>query len=127
MTSDNETTVGLTKETHAVLQQLKNEGVFKEMVDGYRLGISLAIAMGNIASEDIKTTTIWNVGSLDPDDRIRNVIVELFPEATGRPYAFAERLAEWGVAELGQLYENNNLKFGNLIETIIKPQDGYSG
>jgi hypothetical protein len=121
MASDDETTVGLTKETHAVLQQLKNEGIFKEMMDGYRLGISLAIAMDNIAPQDIKTTTIWNVGSLDPDDKIKNVIVELFPEAADRPYAFAERLAEWGVAELGQLYQNNNLKFGNLMEKILNP------
>ena len=30
-------TVGLTEETHAILQSLKADGVFNEMQDGYRL------------------------------------------------------------------------------------------
>lgn len=121
MASDSDKTVGLTKETHAVLQQLKEDGIFKDMLDGYRFGIGFAITTGNIAPEDIKTTTIWNVGSFDPDNRIHNVILELFPEAKNRPYTFAERLAEWGVSELGQLHINNNLKFGSLLEKLLEP------
>jgi hypothetical protein len=79
MSADNEmaeglTTVGLTNESHEILKQLKKDGIFKEMVDGYRFGIALAIAYGNIAPEDIKTNTIFNIGTLDPDDKIQMLL-----------------------------------------------------
>ena len=108
-------TVGLTDETHRMLQQLKKDGVFNEMRDGYRLGIALAIANGFIASEDIRTGTVLNAGSLDPDNTIRDVITEMYPDAAGRPYAYAERLAEAGVAEMGRLHRAGEVRFGDLL------------
>lgn len=62
--SEDTLTVGLTGETHRMLQQLKEDGVFNEMKDAYRLGIALAISNGIIAPEGIKTGTVLNVGSL---------------------------------------------------------------
>jgi len=118
MPSENETTVGLTKASHEILKTLKDEGYFEEMRDGYRLGISIAIAMGRIASEEIKTSTIFNVGSLDPNDLIKTLILNLYPEAADQPYRYAERLAEWGVSEMARLYENQNLKFSILFEQV---------
>lgn len=99
-----------------MLQQLKKDKVFDEMSDGYRLGIALAIARGGLAApEDIKTGTILNVGSLDPDGSIRDLVTELYPEHAHRPYAYAERLAEAGVAEMGRLHQVNQLRFGELF------------
>lgn len=109
-------TVGLTESTHAVLRRLKEEGVFNEMRDAYRFGIALAIAKGQIAPEDIKVGTILNVGSLDPDGLIQDIVIELYSDAESRPYRYVERLAEWGVAELGRLYENYALRFTDLLE-----------
>lgn len=109
-------TVGLTEQTHRMLQQLKKDGVFAEMRDGYLLGIALAISDGIIAPEDIKTGTVFNVGSLDPDNTLRDVITELYPEAAGRPYAYAERLAEAGVAEIGRLHRAGEVRFGELFD-----------
>ncbi len=120
MPSENETTVGFTAESHEILKQLKQEGVFNEMVDGYRFGIALAIAYGNIAPEDIKTNTFLNIGSLDPDDKLKKVIIEFFPEAAEKPYSYAERLAEWGVSEMGKLKASGELKFSEIFEKIQK-------
>lgn len=111
-------TVGLTKETHELLQKLQAEGIFDEMRDGYRLGIALAIARGGIAAEDQAMRTFVNVGTLDPDGAIRDMITELYPEAAGKPYAIAERLAEYGVSQLGPLYESGQLQFGQLLNTV---------
>lgn len=109
--------VGLTEETHALLQKLQAEGVFDEMRDGYRLGIALAIARGGIAAEVQSQShrNVLNIGSLDPDGAIRDMINELYPEAAGKPYAIAERLAEYGVSQLGPLYESGQLQFGQLL------------
>jgi hypothetical protein len=125
MSAENEmeeglTTVGLTNESHEILKQLKRDGIFKEMVDGYRFGIALAIAYGNIASEDIKTNTIFNIGTLDPDDKLQKIIIEFFPDATEKPYTYAERLAEWGVSEMGKLTESGELKFTDIFDKVQK-------
>jgi hypothetical protein len=120
MAAENETTVGLTSESHNALKLLKKNGVFKEMVDGYRFGIALAIAYGNIAPEDIKTNTIFNIGSLDPDDKLKKIIIEFFPEAVENTYTYAERLAEWGVSEMGKLTESGELKFSDIFDKVQK-------
>lgn len=109
-------TVGLTDETHRMLRQLKDDGVFNEMRDGYRLGIALAIADGIIAPEGTKMGTFLNVGSLDPDNTLRDVITEMYPEAADRPYAYAERLAEAGVAEIGRLHRSGEVRFGEVFD-----------
>lgn len=58
---------------------------------------------------------MFNVGSLDPDGLLRELITELYPEQAGRPYAFAERLAEYGVGEMGRLHEAGQLRFRELL------------
>lgn len=109
-------TVGLTDETHKMLKQLSDDGVFSEMRDGYRLGIAVAISNSIIAPEDLKVRTVLNAGSLDRDNSIRDVIIELYPEANSRPYAYAERLAEAGVAEMGRLHRAGEIRFGELFD-----------
>ena len=118
MTSD-AVTVGLTTEAHYDLQRLKDAGIFGEMLDGYRFAIGLAIRRGLIAPEDLKASTIFNVGSLDRDGLVKDVVVTLFHEAAARPYAFAERLAEAGVKELIQLYDSGQLRFADLFGSTI--------
>jgi len=112
---DDTVTVGLTAESHSNLQRLKDEGVFAEMLDAYRFCIALAIKRGLLAPEDIKTSTIFNVGSLDRDGIIRDLVSSLFTEAESRPYVFTERLAEAGIRELMQLYNSGQLRFADLF------------
>jgi hypothetical protein len=108
-------TVGLTAANHANLQRLKDEGIFAEMLDGYKFAVGLAIKRGLISREGIKTNTIFNVGSLDRDGSLKDLVSTLFPEAEDRPYAFTERLAEAGVSELMQLYNSGQLRFADLF------------
>lgn len=125
--SKQDITIGLTKNTHKILQDLKEDGVFREMVHGYRFGIALAIARGKIMPDDIKINkTIFNKGTLDKDDSIKNIIVELYPESEDRPYRHAERLAEWGVREMGQLHLANELRFGDFAAKLLGSSSGES-
>jgi hypothetical protein len=118
MSSASEITVGLTAETHEVLKQLKEDGVFSEMRDAYRFGLALAIARKKIVPQGTKMGTFLNVGSLDPDGAIRSLVLQLFPEASDRPYRYAERLAEWGVAELGRMQARGRLDFGEIFASV---------
>ena len=106
-----------------MLRRLERDGVFDEMRDGYRLGVAVAIARGTIAPEDVRlSSTIFNVGTLDPDGSLRDVVTELYPDAADRPYAIIQRLAESGVSELGRLHDANQLRFGQLFDKLLAEQ-----
>ena len=117
MTTKDSVTIGLTQKSHSSLQLLKDEGVFSEMMDGYRFAIALSVQRRLLAPKDISTETIFNVGSLDRDGLIRDLVVSVFPEAKERPYTFVERLAEAGIEELMKLYDSRQLRFSDLFET----------
>ena len=40
----------------------------------------------------------------------------LYPDCTERPYAMVERLAEYGIIEMGQQHEARALKFASLLQ-----------
>lgn len=116
------TTVGLTKESHETLKRLKEDGVFNEMIDAYRCAIALAIASGQISPDTIKCETVFNVGSFDPDGLFRDAIAALYPNAAGNPYATAERLAEWGIIELGRKHAARDLRFTDMLKPAQAPK-----
>lgn len=111
------TTIGLSEKAHSKLQQLKEDGHFSDMADGYRFAIALALAHGQICKDAITgRTTIFNVGTLDPDNNIKMVISAL-REPTDEPvYKTAEKLAEWGVEELHRLSKDRKIPFAKLLD-----------
>lgn len=108
------TTVGLSESAHATLQSMKDVRLIAEMRDGYRLAIAVALAKGLVADAPTKTKTFLNVGSLDQDGSLRNVLQELFPDES-RPYALAERLAEAGMGYIGPLFEAGQFRISELV------------
>ena len=122
--SSEPTTIGLSEKTHALLKRLaedKRNGHFAEMADAYRLGIGLALAHGVIPDEvPTPRTTIFNVGTLDPDKQIYNAIRLLSATGETPVYRWAERLAEWGVRELAARAEAGNLDLGDLLAEAAK-------
>src|SRR5258708_39354098 len=112
--------IGLTKETHEILQLLKDNAVFNEMQDAYRFGIAFAIVQGLVASENLSFKTSFHVASIDRDGSLRNLITEVYPEAADRPYAMAQRLAEAGLERMGYLYKNGQLRFGEIYKSVLE-------
>ncbi len=116
------TTIGLSEKTHALLKRLaedKRNGHFAEMADAYRFGIGLALAHGVIPGEvPTPRTTIFNVGTLDPDKQIYNAIRLLADTGDFPVYRLAERLAEWGVTELASRAEAGTLDIGEILSEV---------
>lgn len=110
--------IGLSSETHEQLRRLREDGVFNDMLDAYRLGIALAIARGVIAPPETSFGTIYQVSGVDPDGSLRNLIAGLYPELAETPSRAMERLAEVGVAELSQLHEGGQLLFSELFRSV---------
>lgn len=110
---DRRATVGLTKGTRELLRGMEAQGVFGEMRDGYRFGIGFAIAHHQIAPDGLSYETYLGTNSLDPDGALKTAIEELYPGEP--PYTTAQRLAEWGVAQIGRMHEAGTLRFADIV------------
>jgi len=113
------TTIGLSDQAHAMLKRLaedKKNGNFAEMIDAYRFGIALALASG-IKPEEIigQRSTIFNVGTLDPERQIYTTIRSLLITGDIPVYHWAERLAEWGVRKMSAMSDNGEFDIGTIL------------
>lgn len=99
-------TLRLSEEAHSKLSELQSSGLFNQMLDAYRLAISLALAEGLMDSaEHRRGKTYINAGSLDPEGLIRDAITEAYGDREGPTYEIAERLGEAGVHALADRLE----------------------
>ena len=116
------TTIGLSEDTHKKLKWLQEEQHFRELLDGYRFAIGLALAQGVEPPEVQRRTTIFNVGTVDRDQALRQSIEALMGDRVREAsiYKMAERLAEWGVNELASLAERGGIDFVELLDQASK-------
>lgn len=112
------TTIGLSEGAHEKLKRLQEEQHFRELLDGYRFAIGLALAQGVEPPEVQKRTTIFNVGTVDPDQSLKRSIEALMGDRVqdASIYKMAERLAEWGVNELASQAESGSIDFAGLLD-----------
>ena len=115
------TMIGLSERVHALLTQMKEDGHFNEMADGYRLGIALALAHGAVPGEvPTPRKTVFSVATIDPDQEIAAAIKAIGHTEGGSVYRLAERLAEWGVGELAARFETGPIDVSALISQSRK-------
>jgi len=91
-------TVGITPTAATALERLMETGWFRDEMDAYRLAIAAAIAAGLEGEPISGAQTKYNVGTLDRDGRMRDLLVAV--RGSTRPYEDAERLANTGLALL---------------------------
>lgn len=119
MSSSDLINVGLSGRANDKLDELTKElGIFADKIDGYRFGITLALAHGAIGGELVDRKNLFNVGSLDPDQLIKTAVEALMPDAleTNTVYRLVERLADWGVSELHAQAANGPIDFDTILE-----------
>jgi hypothetical protein len=96
--------IGVTTRGAQHLADLMATGWFLEQLDAFRVAIGVALGYGVCTPpEDMGGGgTKWNIGSVDNDGRLRQLIMAVAPASGDRPYEYAERLADAGLALLGQ-------------------------
>lgn len=109
-------TVGLSINAHAHLVSLESEGFFSRMADAYRFAIALGVSHEAMDLTEHSRKTIFNVGSLDPDRSIYEVVAALRTRSDEPVYRTVERYAEWGVEELIRLSVSGDIDFGTLLK-----------
>ena len=120
MTDFDITTVGLSEHACDLLDQMKEQEIFAEKLDGYRFAISLAAASGIVPPEIGKRKTLFNVGSLDPGQLLRSAVEALYEDQLSNTsvYRVAERLADWGVRELYEQASEGQLDFAEILRSM---------
>lgn len=112
------TTIGLSQHAHEKLRRLQEEKHFRDLLDGYRFAIGLALSQGIDPPKIPKRTTIFNVGTVDPDQSLKRSIEALMGDRLHgiAVYKMAERLAEWGVNELASMAELGDIDIVGLLD-----------
>lgn len=100
--------IGLSEIAHHQLERMVKEGYFSEMRDGYRFAVALALAReADIPRPQGARKNIFSTSTLDPDHLLKLAVDTLRPSIDEPAYRIAERLADWGIAELNRhLYED---------------------
>ena len=123
------TTIGLSESAHDKLKWLKEEEYFNDLLDGYRFAIGLALAQGIIDPPEVeKRTTIFNIGTVDPDQSLKQSIQAIMGNQLRgvSTYRMAERLAEWGVNELESQARSDGINFIEILGQTSKGEDRSS-
>jgi hypothetical protein len=112
------TQVGLSLEGNDhVANLVDNYRWFKDGLDAYRTGVAIALAR-NKSEIDLPPVTNkktkYSVSSLDPDGRLRDLIVTFRPELEQKPYSASEWLAEIGLSIIRE-----ELDGGKLLSEIL--------
>jgi hypothetical protein len=109
--------------TRRFLTDLQETDQINERVDGFRLAVSVAVALGCTPRRD-QSRQDWSnyaaVNTIDTDDAaLRTVITEVFPDFRQTPYRAIEDLAEQGAQILITKYlEGDKLMLPGLLETV---------
>lgn len=116
------TTISLTHKAKSILSEFKEQGIFEEMLDGFKLAVSYALLYDqtyNITNEPRETYV--NTGT-DTNKEIYNIVKALRSDDLEPVYKTAEKLAEWGIRELYQIYLDNGKNLP--VTEILKKRNG---
>lgn len=92
-------TLGVTPEAQRHLDSLMALEWFRQEADVFRIAVSVGLALGlkKEPSDLVGLTTKWNVGTLDSDGRLRDLVRSLAPESGEHPFVYAELTAHAGL------------------------------
>ena len=107
--------VGLSRDAHAIMSRLKEDGIFNEMADAYRFAVALALAHGGATSDFKDRQNFLNVGSLDRDGSLHTAVAALRRPTEEPVYRTVERLATWGMEEMDRRAQRGTLSFAEIL------------
>jgi hypothetical protein len=118
--ADDKVNIGLSIDADRIVDKLEGLGYFEDRLSIAKFALAYAVKNNldaNMAAFKIGETsgTKWNIGSVDNDQYLRELIVSLFPESE-TPYRDIEVLMNIGLISLGDAIEKNGLsKISNFM------------
>lgn len=105
--------IGLSIEASKVADLLEEIGYFDDRLTIAKFAFAYAIRNGlddNLSEYKVGEAggTKWNIGSVDNDQYLRDLIVSLYPESE-TPYRFIEALMNKGLQSIGEVIAKEGL------------------
>lgn len=97
--STDKKTIGILSENLTALQELVESGNFSSEIDAAKFAMAHAIKSGVTASTSDGSDTKWNVGTVDPDGKLREMLGIFYPNVT-EPYRLLEFLMNTGLTDI---------------------------
>jgi hypothetical protein len=109
--------LGVSAASQSQLAEMQRHKLIGDQMDGYRLAVATAIAFGRRprAKADSSRTTKYAAGNLDPEQELKTVVGEIYPDFKATPYRAVEDLAEQGLEILKEQSEGEVIWFGDLV------------
>ena len=124
--SSDKTQVALSLEGNDhVANLVDNYRWFKDGLDAYRTAVAVALARNKVEIDLPPVTnkkTKYSVSSLDPDGRLRDLIVTFRQELEHKPYFASEWLAEIGLSIIREELDSGKLLSEILLGTEIEAE-----
>lgn len=92
-------TIGIARDNLGALQRLFTSGQFGSELDAAKFAMAHAIKNGALGGRSEGADTKWNVGSVDPNGNLRDLLAAFYPKEN-EPYRLMEYLMNKGLAEL---------------------------
>lgn len=116
--STDKKTIGLTADNQRVMEHLVERKLFKDGIAAAKFAMAVAINSGSELRSAEGAGTIWNVGSFDTENELKNLITVLFPDTT-TPYRLVEDLINSGFKMIGrELARKADMNPVELLETF---------
>jgi hypothetical protein len=113
--------IGVSKSGQKVLDAMDAGGLVSEQMDAYRLAIATAIAFGRSPRGAEGTwKNKYSVGGVDPQQDLRVIVAQIYPEYASTPYRAIQDLADQGLDILADNLEGGMIFFGEMVEKIKK-------
>jgi len=110
------TTVGLTTEGRDALDRVMSAGWFTHNYDAFKFAVAFALAAGITPTSDSGSfSTIWNRGTLDPDERLSKLVNLLSPSPD--IWDQIRRLGDAGLREM--IKRNIHIGFPSEVLDVI--------
>jgi hypothetical protein len=122
--STDKNTIGLTPNNKEVVAQMVDAGYFKEDKDAAKFALAWAIREGKNVEPGMVAgaTTVWNIGSFDPDGELRSVLSALFNSDT--PYRLVEQYVNFGLSIIGEhIDDNRGLDLSDLMSRALAEEE----
>lgn len=111
--AEDKVNIGLTTEANAIVDMIEEIGLFEDRLSVAKF--ALAYIIKNEKEPDFSeyrigetSGTKWNIGSVDNDQSLREIVISLYPEVE-TPYRYIEILMNEGLLILGDIISKEGI------------------
>lgn len=103
---DDKVTIGLNSRGREIIEIMMESGFYNTQIDAAKSALALAIKSKIKPGIADGASTVWNIGSFDPEGELRDLL-PMFYDDINAPYSLVEFLINEGLDIIGKSIEDS--------------------